>query len=106
MRRDSFKKAMSILALRDARIRRRGRRGMSLVEVMVVIAIILTLMSVIGYGVMSVFQNSRVDTTKLQMARVAERYAAAEAHYGPAAPHLLAAQMTETANELIFSAQP
>ena len=39
------------------------------------------------------------------MARVAERYAAAEAHYGPAAPHLLAAQMTETANELIFSEQ-
>ena len=37
------------------------------------------------------------------MARVAERYAAAEAHYGPAAPHLLAAQITETANELIFS---
>ena len=35
----------------------------------------------------------------------AERYAAAEAHYGPAAPHLLAAQMTETANELIFSEQ-
>ncbi len=52
---------------------RRGRRGMSLVEVMVVIAIILTLMSVIGYGVMTVFQNSRVDTTKLQMGRVAER---------------------------------
>ncbi|MEM8709023.1 MAG: NAD(P)-dependent oxidoreductase [Actinomycetota bacterium] len=39
------------------------------------------------------------------MARVAERYAAAEAHYGSAAPHLLAAQMTETANELIFSEQ-
>ena len=39
------------------------------------------------------------------MARVAERYAAAEAHYGPAAPHLLAAQLTETANELIFSEQ-
>lgn len=36
------------------------------------------------------------------MARVAERYVAAEAHYGSAAPHLLAAQMTETANNLIF----
>lgn len=39
------------------------------------------------------------------MARVAERYAAAEAHYGSAAPHLLAAQITETANDLLFSEQ-
>ena len=39
------------------------------------------------------------------MARVAERYAAAEAHYGPAAPHLLAAQITEHANGLLFSEQ-
>ena len=31
-------------------------------------------------------------------------HAAAEAHYGPAAPHLLAAQMTETANEAKSSA--
>ena len=37
------------------------------------------------------------------MARVAERYAAAEAHYGSAAPHLLAAQITETDNDLRFS---
>lgn len=49
---------------------------------------------------------STMDADLPFMARVAERYAAAEAHYGPAAPHLLAAQMTETANELIFSAQP
>lgn len=61
------REGLSLMALRQS------RRGMSLVEVMVVIAIILTLMSVIGYGVMTVFQNSRVDTTKLQMARVAER---------------------------------
>jgi 3-hydroxyisobutyrate dehydrogenase-like beta-hydroxyacid dehydrogenase len=40
------------------------------------------------------------------MARVAERYAAAEAHYGSAAPHLLAAQLTETANDLLFHEQP
>ena len=53
--------------------RRRDRRGMSLVEIMVVIAIILTLMSIIGYGVMQVFENSRVDTTMLQMGKVAER---------------------------------
>ena len=36
------------------------------------------------------------------MARVAERYAHAEAHYGPAAPHLLAARLTEIANDSYF----
>lgn len=68
MRRESLQHAATVLASR-----RRSRRGMSLVEVMVVIAIILTLMSIIGLGVMSVFQDSQVDTTKLQMTRVAER---------------------------------
>jgi general secretion pathway protein G len=52
---------------------KRRRRGMSLVEVMVVIAIILTLMSVIGVGVMSVFNNSKVDTTVLTMTKVNQR---------------------------------
>lgn len=51
----------------------RSRRGMSLVEVMVVIAIILTLMGIIGYGVISVWENSRVETTRLQMGRIVER---------------------------------
>jgi general secretion pathway protein G len=46
---------------------------MSLVEVMVVIAIIVTLMGIIGYGVMTVWANSRVDTTILQMGEVAKR---------------------------------
>ena len=50
-----------------------SRRGMSLVEVMVVIAIILTLMSIVGYGVMQVYQGSQVDTTKLTMNKVNER---------------------------------
>ncbi len=52
---------------------RNRRRGMSLVEVMVVIAIILTLMSVIGVGVMQVFNNSKVDTTILTMGKVNQR---------------------------------
>lgn len=51
----------------------RSRRGMSLVEIMVVIAIITTLMSIVGYGVMQVWQNSRVDTTILQMGEVNKR---------------------------------
>ncbi len=53
--------------------RRRNRRGMSLVEVMVVIAIIVTLMSIIGFGVMNVYQDSLVDTTVLQMGEVNKR---------------------------------
>ncbi|MEZ4322764.1 MAG: type II secretion system protein GspG [Myxococcota bacterium] len=50
-----------------------SRRGMSLVEVMVVIAIILTLMGILTWGIFQVFSDSQVDTTKLQMTRVAER---------------------------------
>ena len=37
------------------------------------------------------------------MARVAERYAAAESLFGSAAPHLLAAQITETDNDVRFA---
>lgn len=51
----------------------RSRRGMSLVEVMVVIAIILTLMGIIGYGVMQVFSDANVDMTKLTMTKISER---------------------------------
>lgn len=50
-----------------------AQRGMSLVEVMVVIAIILTLMGVLTWGIFQVFGQSQADTTKLQMARVAQR---------------------------------
>ena len=51
------------------RSRRSSRRGMSLVEVMVVIAIILTLMSVLAIGVSAIFSDSQVDTTRLTMSR-------------------------------------
>lgn len=43
-----------------------------------------------------------VDARLPFMARVAERYAETERHYGSAAPHLLAAQITETDNGRIF----
>jgi general secretion pathway protein G len=46
---------------------------MSLVEVMVVIAIIVTLMGIIGFGVMSIFADSKVTTTELQMHEVNKR---------------------------------
>ncbi|HHO50697.1 MAG TPA: prepilin-type N-terminal cleavage/methylation domain-containing protein [Deltaproteobacteria bacterium] len=56
------------------RSRRRGRRrGMSLVEVMVVIAIILTLMSILAIGVFSVFGESQIQTTILTMGKVSNR---------------------------------
>ena len=51
----------------------RDRRGMSLVEVMVVIAIILVLMSVVGFGALTIFQNRKVDTTMLTMGEVTKR---------------------------------
>ncbi len=69
---------LSLLVPRPSRkvvSRRRSarRRGMSLVEVMVVIAIILTLMSILAFGVFSAFGNAQYDMTKITMTRVAER---------------------------------
>jgi general secretion pathway protein G len=46
---------------------------MSLVEVMVVIAIVLTLMSVLALGVMGIFAESRQDTTRLTVGRVGQQ---------------------------------
>ncbi len=62
-----------LLRMAQRRARLRGRRGMSLVEVMVVIAIILTLMSILAIGVFSVFAESQVQTTILTMGKVNER---------------------------------
>ena len=50
-----------------------GARGMSLVEVMVVIAIILTLMSILAIGVWAIYGDSQVQTTILTMGKVNER---------------------------------
>jgi len=49
-----------------------SRAGMSLVEVMVVIAIILTLMSLLAFGVMNQFAKAQVQTSKLAMSKVAD----------------------------------
>lgn len=72
---ESIERAQEALrvALRRSRLERRGRRGMSLLEVMVVIAIILTLMGVLAFGVMSVFGDSQIQTTILTMNKVDER---------------------------------
>lgn len=55
-------------------LRRLGaRKGMSLVEIMVVIAIVLTLMSVLAIGVFSVFGQAQEDTTIITMSKVAQQ---------------------------------
>jgi len=61
------------LAARDLPKLLASRKGMSLVEVMVVIAIILTLMGVLTWGIFQVFGDAQADNTRLQMARVAQR---------------------------------
>jgi general secretion pathway protein G len=68
---------MSVIRAWWARSRRVGsvkprsrRRGMSLVEVMVVIAIILTLMGILMLGVFRAYNNSKVQTTRLTMTKV------------------------------------
>lgn len=50
----------------------RRRRGIGLVEVMITIAIIVTLMTVLAIGVYRNYQWSRVETTKLGMSRTAQ----------------------------------
>ena len=49
------------------------RRGISLVEVMVVIAIVLTIMSIMAAGVMQIYRQSQLSTTELIMGQIAER---------------------------------
>lgn len=46
---------------------RRNRRGMNLVEVVIVIAIILIIMGVLGFAASSVFSNSKVSATTMEM---------------------------------------
>ncbi len=48
----------------------RRQRGMSLIEVMVVIAIILTLTSVLAIGIFNVFGQAQADATKLTMTKI------------------------------------
>lgn len=50
-----------------------SRAGMSLVEVMVVIVIILTLMGVLAFGIFQIFGDAQTDMTKVSMSRVAQR---------------------------------
>lgn len=90
----------------NRRSRSRSRRGMTLIEVMVVVGILLALMSVLFVGVVGIFSDSQVDTALLREARDAELREIAElrsentrsdppapAVSGPVAPELLSARV-------------
>ena len=51
-------------------LRRSSRRGMTLVEIMIVIVIIGILMTTIGIGVSGALQDARIDTTKTQIGQI------------------------------------
>ncbi len=55
---------------RNRRARSHARRGMTLMEIMVVIAILGTIMTVVAVNVLEVFGESNVENTKIQMANM------------------------------------
>lgn len=54
---------------------RHGQRGLTLVEIMVVIAILGTLMAVVGVNVVNRLQDANVETTKLQIKQIEQNLA-------------------------------
>lgn len=52
---------------------RRGRRGMTLIEVMIVIVLILMVMGALAFGLQSMFAQGQGMTAELQMAKINER---------------------------------
>ena len=66
MRREQMRTNLEALR-RALSSRRRRRRGLNLVEVVIVIAIILIIIGVLGFAASSVFNNSKVSTTQMQI---------------------------------------
>ncbi|MCB9665913.1 MAG: type II secretion system protein GspG [Alphaproteobacteria bacterium] len=63
-----------LAALRAARVpTRRARRGMTLMEVMIVIAIILLLMGVLTFGLASMFGEAQGDAAGLMIQRIDQK---------------------------------
>ena len=61
--------ALRARALRNSR----RRRGMTLMEVMIVIAIILLLMGALTFGLTGMFSEAQGDAARVQIARINER---------------------------------
>jgi len=59
--------------LASGRRREHGRRGMTLLEVMVVIAILLMVIGIVGVGVMNQFESAKADATRLQISKIAQQ---------------------------------
>jgi len=57
----------------ERRLRLGRRRGMSMVEIMVVIAILVTLMTLMALGVARAWEGSKVQLTKLTMGKVSQQ---------------------------------
>ncbi len=55
---------------RSRLVRRRSRAGLTLVEIMVVIAILGTLMTIVAVNVVGALDDANVDATKLQIKKV------------------------------------
>lgn len=53
----------------------RSQRGLTLVEIMVVIAILGTLMAIVGVNVVNRMQEANVETTKLQIKQIEQNLA-------------------------------
>jgi general secretion pathway protein G len=83
---------MHTLANRLVRSLRRAQRGMTLLEIMIVLAILALVMGLlVGPRVMKMFSESRIDTTKLKLRKYAfEAYPAWQAaHPDKACPEKL-----------------
>ncbi|MCB9778255.1 MAG: type II secretion system major pseudopilin GspG [Alphaproteobacteria bacterium] len=53
----------------------KSRRGLTLVEIMVVIAILGTLMAIVGVNIVNQLQEANVETTKLQIKQIEQNLA-------------------------------
>jgi general secretion pathway protein G len=54
----------------EVRVRTRDRRGMTLMEVMIVIALIVLLMGVLSFGVLQMFEQGRQSAAELQINKI------------------------------------